>query len=1258
MGAPSLAKRPDAAPPALAQAPALAQVAASALADPGSAAAPAADPFDGAPAPTDTSIASSSAATPAGGLPADTGPNAALGVEPTIQYQDALAHQDDRIAFTPGGRVDVPFTPRADDGWFIDGQAPAALPAGSATGRAMADAPQGSTTGSVSDSPGGPRLAAIPAVATAQADTTAAARTPAGLRRQVFGFLPYWTLSDSSTVLDYNLLSTIAYFSVGADRSGNLLKKNANGSTTSGWGGWTSSKLTNVINAAHRHHTRVVLTISVMAWSSGQAALQAALLGDPAARLNLARQAAAAVRSRGADGINLDFEPIADGHSTDFTKLVRTMRAQLDRIHRGYQLTFDTTGMIGNYPIEDATAKGGADAIFIMGYDYRTSDATTAGSIDPLDGPGYTLVDTIKAYTARVPPSKLILGLPYYGRAWSTTASTVGADNRSSAKYGTSTSVLYDTAAALVRVYGRNYDPVQQVAWFTYKKTTCTTTYGCVTSARQVYFDDAQALKARYDLIVRSGLRGAGIWALGFEGKRPELYGALSLKFLHDTTAPETGVSILPSTTTDAGFIVRWSAQDDSRIASYDVQASVDGGPWSAWLTRSHQTSEVYLGADGHGYAFRARATDALGNVGSWDITSNYDASPTLGVGGFGRVAVDGVAARVAPDTSSLKVATLSAGGILAIIGGPVSADGFTWYQVTGPLAAWDTVGFTRSGVWVAARDASTRYVAAARAPNSTLVNAAIDGLTFGKTGTASLGVADAALAARAFSPNGDGSEDQLRIRWTNHLAFDTMTLVALRTDGTVIGTRSLPDIALGAQLYDWDGTVSSGRSVPDGRYVLQLVGRVGSTEYHAPSARPTTPAQVVLYAVTVDRVAPVATSFSSSGTGISPDGDGRFDALTFRLAATGGQSWDLAVARLTGKTAGPALRTIVGAGTRAALTWNGTADDGTPVPDGAYRVTMRIADAAGNHAIHSWTIKVDARDPAITSVLTPTTFSPNGDGASDTTTDLWSSDKVVSGAVTVRRGGTVIRRWGFSAGSGGTVHWDGRTASGAIAADGNYTIRVDGMDATGNRVVVDRSVIVDRTIGFLRWSASQFDPQDGDTLAATSRVSVKMTRTATVTLSLYDASGALVRTVWTGRSFPAGTASWTWDGKTDLGAYAAPGSYTAVLTATSSRGTSTLRRSIFAGAFVLTPSATKLHAGQTLTVTIGSVEPLAKAPVGSFAQHGHSLAVKTATALGGGRYRITFLVRSGGLGAATITVTGRDSLGHTNRATLGLVVS
>ena len=74
---------------------------------------------------------------------------------------------------------------------------------------------------------------------------------------------------------------------------------------------------------------RVVLTVQSFAWSSTGVTRQKALLGSSTARANLARQIAAAVRDRGADGVNLDFEPIVSTYADEFTALVRKVRSAL-----------------------------------------------------------------------------------------------------------------------------------------------------------------------------------------------------------------------------------------------------------------------------------------------------------------------------------------------------------------------------------------------------------------------------------------------------------------------------------------------------------------------------------------------------------------------------------------------------------------------------------------------------------------------------------------------------------------------------------------------------------------------------------------------------------------------------------------------------------------------------------------------------------------------------------------------------------------
>ncbi len=510
--------------------------------------------------------------------PAAAPPDVGRALRPTIQYEEAVAHAADTTRFAAGDRVTVPFTPRKGDRWQVGGVTPQGLPAGRLSGKAMRDA-------STKHPLAGPH--ADPAVAVGPADLPyldpassfvaqpAAAVDPGGLKREVFGFLPYWELSDSSTRLDWEKLSTIAYFGVGASAAGDLQKRNGDGSTTVGWSGWTSSKMTSVINAAHASGARVVLTVQSFAWSSAGVTRQKTLLGSPGNRANLARQIAAAVRDRGADGVNLDFEPIVATYADEFTALVRSVRWELNKVHPAYQLTFDSTGWIGNYPIEKATAAGAADAVVIMGYDYRGSASNPVGSVAPIAGPTYDIGDTVAAYLGRIPASKIILGVPYYGRAWSTDSSALHAKNISGTKYGASTTVVYTTARQYAADHGKYRDPVEGAAWTAYKRQNCTAKYGCVTPWRQIYYDDATALGRKYDLINQKGLRGAGIWALGYDGTRTELYAVLKAKFITDTVPP-----VITASTLSSPYL---SANGDGRNDTVTVRLTVTGHVKFGW---------------------------------------------------------------------------------------------------------------------------------------------------------------------------------------------------------------------------------------------------------------------------------------------------------------------------------------------------------------------------------------------------------------------------------------------------------------------------------------------------------------------------------------------------------------------------------------------------------------------------------------------------------------------------------------------------
>jgi GH18 family chitinase len=233
------------------------------------------------------------------------------------------------------------------------------------------------------------------------------------------------------------------------------------------------------------------------------------------------------------------------GHEDDFVALVRSIRAELDAISPGYQLTFDTMGRIGNYPVDALTAPGAADAVFVMGYDYRTSGSPVAGSIAPLTGPVYDLTETVLAYLDEVPASRIILGVPWYGRAWSTVSDELNAKTQSGPKFGHSAAVPYAQALEAAAARDVRWDEREATSWFAYQRSNCTQAYGCVTSWRQVYFDDDRALRLKYDLVNKYGIRGVGIWALGYDGRgsreRP------GRQALRDTTPPEAGIVAFPA---------------------------------------------------------------------------------------------------------------------------------------------------------------------------------------------------------------------------------------------------------------------------------------------------------------------------------------------------------------------------------------------------------------------------------------------------------------------------------------------------------------------------------------------------------------------------------------------------------------------------------------------------------------------------------------------------------------------------------------
>lgn len=674
--------------------------------------------------------------------------------------------------------------------------------------------------------------------ATLASDATLAA-LPNGLRKQVFGFLPYWMLSATDLQwMRYDAVSTIAYFGVAARSDGTLV---TSGST---WSGWNSSAMTDVINKAHARGDRVVLTITMMAWDSTSANAQATLLGSSTYRARLVNNIIAQVKSRNVDGVNLDFEPVATSQRDRYTSFVRQLKAALVAAKVGSYLTVCTTAGAATwstgYDVAALGASGAADGIFVMGYDYSWSGSGRAGGVAPMSS-SYMLDvnESVNDFLSLTSGSKLIWGVPYYGRTWLTTSNTLNSTTVSGAS-GSSKAYYYTGAKSLAATYGRKWDSVGKVPWFVYRNSSGQWVEG--------YYDDTTSLGVKYDMINQRGLAGVGIWHLLMDQGVGDLWNLLANKFQADTVPPAGGITVLPPVTSDYSIPVTWRAVDvGSGVAGYTVQVrDRASSTWATWLAGTTATSATYPGVAGHTYEFRMSATDKLGNTQAWTAPM-ADPGASLAVGGFASNAVDGLNVRSGAGTGFASLAQLTLGERVAILSGPVSSGGYAWYQVQFDFSEWPSADYPRTG-WAAAGYGSTAYLVPAVAPTVTALQPGITGY---------------ALGARYVSPNGDGRMDSVTASYALD-AGGSVRLDVLNAVGSVIDSTALGTQGAGSHTATWDGRTSGGSVAPEGAYVLRITSTDGTGAHVAP-ATTVSAAVLTTWGVTLDVTAPVATAVSPS---------------------------------------------------------------------------------------------------------------------------------------------------------------------------------------------------------------------------------------------------------------------------------------------------------------------------------------------------------------------------------------------------------
>jgi spore germination protein YaaH len=688
--------------------------------------------------------------------------------------------------------------------------------------------PNGRGTATVALAPAVGQSATLLGLAAPGGATTATlASLPNGLRKEVLGFLPYWML-DASTLqwMQYQLVSTIAYFGIAARSDGSL----ATGTTS--WNGWYSSAMTNVTNAAHARGVRVVVTITMMAYDGG--AGQATLLSSATYRQNLVANIVKVVSDRNADGVNLDFEPVYAAQRDQYTSFVKQLKAGLVAAGVGSYLTVDTSAGAATwstgYDVAGLTAAGAADALFVMGYDYSWSGSARAGGVAPMSSPYILDVnDSVNDYLSLTSGSKLIWGVPYYGRTWLTQSNALNAPTQPSSS-SSSAAYYYTGMTSLAAKYGRKWDPVGQVPWFAYYD-------GSKSSWVEGYYDDAQSLGVKWDMVNQRGLAGSGMWTLLMDAGDNTLWNLLAKKFVNDTSPPTGGITNMPAQTDAYAVPVSWHAVDvGSGVSTYTVQVRDRASTtWSTWLAGTTLTSGTYLGQLGHTYEFRVSAVDRKGNAQLW-VPPMVAPGSSLTAGGFASASVDGLNVRSGAGTTYAVIDQLSTGDLVEVMAGPLTASGYDWYQVQFGFTEWPSSDYPRVG-WVAAASGGSPYLVPAVAPTVTTLVPTIAGY---------------GLSRRLISPKLGGALGTTTVSYTLPAASTGTTLDVLNAAGQIVSSEAVGGEAAGAHAITWGGRVASGAYAPDGQYLLRLTVVDATGTHFAPVTSPDAGA-LAAWGVTVD---------------------------------------------------------------------------------------------------------------------------------------------------------------------------------------------------------------------------------------------------------------------------------------------------------------------------------------------------------------------------------------------------------------------
>ena len=197
----------------------------------------------------------------------------------------------------------------------------------------------------------------------------------------------------------------------------------------------------------------------------------------------------------GLDGINVDIEQLSGEASDGYIQFIKELSIKCEKndIILSVDNYVPTASSVGYNRTEQAKY---ADYVIIMGYDEHYAGSEEAGSVASIGWVEQGVKDTLE----EVPAEQVILGMPFYCRAWeiaedgSISSSAYGLDAIQTFLKTNEITVSWD------KTCGQNYGETIKG----------NTTY-------KVWVEDDKSLEEKLKVMDNYGLAGAAFWKKGFD---------------------------------------------------------------------------------------------------------------------------------------------------------------------------------------------------------------------------------------------------------------------------------------------------------------------------------------------------------------------------------------------------------------------------------------------------------------------------------------------------------------------------------------------------------------------------------------------------------------------------------------------------------------------------------------------------------------------------------------------------------------------